>query len=238
MTQALATCAPDDSAAHVASIMRDRDIGNVLVIEDGKLRGIITDRDLALNALANNGNDAHTPISKYMSSKVITGAAEWSLNKIAKTMAKHQIRRLPILEDGELVGIVSISDIARQNNRKDVVANLLKDVSTPASYSASNHTGRLGTWLGLSLAALSTTMLAWLTWTHNGQQVRKQVAESKPYYSATQAVSNARGKVNEVASSKKARNLRKQVRSSIKEISQQLPTIEYKSPKRKMVWFR
>lgn len=238
MTQSLATCAPQESAAHVAKIMRDRDIGNVLVVEDGKLRGIVTDRDLTLHALADNGNDPHTPISKYMSSKVITGTAGWSLNKVAKTMAKHQIRRLPILQDGELVGIVSLSDIARHNNRKDIVANLLKDVSTPASYADSRHPGRLATLLGLSLAALSTSMIAWLTWTHNGQQVRKQVVQSKPYYSATQAVSTARDKVNEVASSKTARNLQKQVRSSFKEISQQLPSIEYKPPKRKMAWFR
>ena len=51
MTHTLATCAPDANLAHVTAIMRDRDIGNVLVVEDGKLLGIVTDRDLALQAL-------------------------------------------------------------------------------------------------------------------------------------------------------------------------------------------
>jgi CBS domain-containing protein len=238
MTQALATCTPDESASRAARIMRERDIGNVLVVEDGKLCGIVTDRDLAVNALAGDGGDSHAPVSRFMSTKIITGSAGWNINKVAKTMARHQIRRLPIVDEGKLVGIVSLGDIARHNTRSGVVTKLLKDVSKPGYEADTGKPGHLGTWIGLSLAALSTSMIAWLTWSHNGQQLRKQMVQSKPYYSAAQAVNTARDKVNEVASSKSAQNLRKQVRSNIKEFSQQIPSIEFKPPKRKRAWFR
>lgn len=238
MTQALATCEPDESAAKVARIMRDRDIGNVLIVEEGKLRGIVTDRDLAINALAGDENDAHSPVSRYMSTKIVTGSPDWSINKVAKTMAKHQVRRLPIVENGKLVGIIALSDIARRNAHKSVISRVLRDVSKPANGSSSNNSPHLGTWIGLTLAALSTSLVAWLTWTHNGQQMRKQVSQSKPYNSAAQAVNTARDRVNEFASSKTARNLRKQVQSNFREFSQQMPSIEVKPPKRRNVWFR
>jgi len=238
MTQALATCEPNESPAHVAKIMRDRDIGDVLVVEDGKLRGIVTDRDLTLNALAGNGNDPHMPVSGFMSTKVVTGGADWSLNKVARTMARHQIRRLPIVENDRLVGIISLSDIARHHSNRSVISRLLKEVSKPADGYSSGNSSHLGTWIGLSLAALTTSMVAYLTWTQNGQQLRKQVAQSKPYSSATQAVNTARDRMNEIASSKTARNLRKQVNANIKQFSQQMPSIEVKPPKHRRAWFR
>jgi len=238
MTQALATCPPDESAAQVARIMRDRDIGNVLVVDNGLLCGIVTDRDLALNALAGDGGDPHAPVSRFMSTKIITGSPDWSINKVARTMARHQIRRLPIVDDERLVGIISLGDIARRKVRSGVVTKLLKDVSLPEHEHDSIRSGRIGTWLSLSLAALSTSMIAWITWSHNGQQLRKQMMQSKPYNSATQAMNTARSKINEVASSKSARDLRKQVRTNIKGFTRQMPSIEFKPPKHRRVWIR
>src|SRR3972149_1955931 len=116
MTNALATCAPDASVAHVAAIMRDRDIGDVLIVEDGKLRGIVTDRDLTLQALTGQDDPKQTPIRKYMSTKVVTGEPAWDLEQVASVMAKHQIRHLPIVQDGKLVGIVSLGDVARRGD--------------------------------------------------------------------------------------------------------------------------
>ena len=133
MTHALATCAPDASVADVAAIMRDRDIGNVLIVEDGKLRGIVTDRDLALQALTGKDDPLQTPIQKFMSTKLVTGDADWSLEHVARTMARHQIRRLPIVQDDQLVGIVSLGDVARYENRKNVVTKSLRAISTPAN---------------------------------------------------------------------------------------------------------
>ncbi len=237
MTQSLATCTPDDTAAHVASIMRDRDIGNVIVMEDGKLSGIITDRDLAVRALTDSSDPLHIPIRRIMSTKVVTGNPDWSLGKVARIMSKHQIRRLPIVQDGQLVGIVSLADIARHEN-KSVVTKSLKAISKEPATMNGNGAGHTGALLGLSLLALASTTVALLTWNRSGRELRKQVADTKFYHSAQQAMNSARDRVDEAASSKAARNFRQRIQSNLKDISTQLPTIEYKPPKKRPAWFR
>jgi CBS domain-containing protein len=142
MTHALATCAPDASVAHVAGLMRDRDVGDVLVVENGNLSGIVTDRDLALQALTGEYDPLETPIHKFMNTKVVTGEADWSMKQVAKSMAKHQIRRLPIVQDGQLVGIVSLGDVARFEDRKAVVSNSLQAISTPNDITTPKRLGR------------------------------------------------------------------------------------------------
>ena len=136
MTHPLAMCAPDANVTDVAATMRDRDIGDVLILEDGKLHGIVTDRDLALQALTGQDDPRQTPIRKYMSPKVVTGEPAWDLEQESSVMAKHQIRRLPIVQDGKLVGIVSLGDVARYEGRKDVVTGLLQAISSPIGISA------------------------------------------------------------------------------------------------------
>jgi CBS domain-containing protein len=247
MTKSLATCRPDDNAMTVAKIMKDRDIGDVLVVDDGKLLGIVTDRDLAVNALSEGEDAGSSPISRYMTRSLITGAATWGLNKIAKTMAKNQIRRLPIVENGEIVGIISLGDIARHYGRKDIITDSLKNISRPNNTSSLLHDGSLGKWLGIGLLGLTAGAAYWLTMSHTGQQFRKQVIHSKTYNTARQAINDAGvmmlDKVNEAATSKSAQNLRKQVKANIKDISSQIPTSQYKSIKNKAIktkkiWFQ
>ena len=233
MTRALATCAPDASVADAAAMMRDRDIGTVLVVEDAKLRGIVTDRDLALQALTGEDDPLQTPIRKFMSPQVVTGEAEWSLDQVGRIMAKHQVRRLPIVQDGKLVGIVSLGDLALREKRKDVVAKSLQAISAPAGISAPQRSGRGGALIGFGLVALAATTIAWLNWNRHGQALRKQMVKSKLYHTAQHAVGAARDKVDEAASSKPVRDLRHQVRSNLNDLSASLPSLEYKPPERK-----
>jgi CBS domain-containing protein len=207
MTRALATCTSDASVYHVANMMRERDIGDVLVVDDGKLRGIVTDRDLALKALTGEDNPLETAISRFMSTKIVTGEAEWSLEQVARTMGKHQIRRLPIVQDGQVVGIISLGDLALYEDRKEVVNNSLQAISAPIGISAARHSGHSGAWISYSLATLATMMMAWLTWNHSGQALRKQVAKSDLYHSAQKAVVEGRKKVDTSSISKSVRDL-------------------------------
>lgn len=238
MTQSLATCSPDDNASHVAMIMRERNIGDVLVVDDGRLRGIITDRDLAVNALTASNDPLHIPIRNFMSDHVITGCSNWTTGRMARTMAKHQIRRLPIVDDDQLVGIVSLADIANHENRKGLVTRSLKAISSPSTNGKSNGNAHIGAMIGLGLLAAASTAVAMLTWNRSGKELSKQMADTRIYQSAQQAVSAARDRVDEAASSKTARNLRQRVNSNMKELSYQLPRIEYKPPRRKAAWFR
>jgi CBS-domain-containing membrane protein len=217
--------------------MRDRDIGDVLIVEDGRLHGIVTDRDLALNALTDSIDPHHTPIRDFMCEKVITGSPDWSMSKVAKIMAKNRIRRLPIVEDDQLVGIISLADIARNANRRGIVARSLKAVSTPPETSKSDAVPYKAAMVGLSMIAFASTAIAFLTWNRSGREIRKQMADSDFYHSARQAMGTARNRWDNVTSSKAARNLRRQVQANMKGLSNQLPRVEYKPPKQKSAIF-
>lgn len=238
MTQSLAICSPDDTAAHVAGIMRDRNIGDVLVLQDGKLQGIITDRDLAIHGLAGNSDPVHMTVRSLMSDNVITGTTDWSMGKVARTMAKHQVRRLPIMDDGQVVGIISLGDIARYDHRKSLVSKSLKAISASPVESKSNGRIQTGAMLGLGLIALTSTAIAMLTWNRSGRDWSKQMADTRFYQSAQDAVNSARERVDDATTSKTAQNIRHQIQSNMKELSYQLPRIEYKPPRRKPVWMR
>lgn len=237
MTQTLATCEPEASVAQVAAIMRDRDIGNVLIVKDGKLSGIVTDRDLSLNVLNGMDDPLRTPIKKYMNSHVVTGKGEWSLERVAKTMAKHQIRRLPIVQHGQLVGIISLGDLALYEDRHGLVKKSLRAISTPNKPSAHKRSVPVAAVLNVGLAAFATSVIGWLTWSHSGKGLRKQINKSDLYHTARHAVSMARDRVDGVVSSKPVRNLRQQIRSNLKGISTRLPSLVNKSPKRKRLGF-
>ena len=232
MTHALATCTPEASVAEVAAIMRDRDIGNVLVVEDNTLRGIVTDRDLALQALTSQDDAQQTPIRKYMTTQLVTGETTWNLEKVAEIMAKHQIRRLPIVEGGQLVGIVSLGDVARHNARQEVVAKSLQAISTPTGVSTTNRPSGGRALIGFALVSL-VTMMAWLTWNRSGQAFRKQLSKGDFYSTAQYALNAARDTVSEAASSKAVRNARRDVNTTFAGLANQLPTLEYKPAKAK-----
>jgi hypothetical protein len=87
------------------------------------------------------------------------------------------------------------------------------------------------------MAAVATTLMAWLTWNHSGQALRKQIADSEVYHTALDAMSAARDKVDEVATSKQMRDLRRDVGVKVNNLSAQLPTLEYKPARRKHAWF-
>lgn len=216
MTNELATVPPEASVAEVAAIMRDRDIGDVLIVENGKLRGIVTDRDLALQVLAEDHDPQSTTVDHYMNEKVITGDAAWNLDRAAKTMAKFQVRRLPIVEEGRLVGIVSLGDIARYEKNKGVVSKSLEAVSEPDTITVPGASRRNGTALGLVMAALVTTLIVWLRYTESGQALARQVTQSQTYQDAKRAVSSTVDKAVEAASDPKVRDIGNQVMSYMK----------------------
>jgi CBS domain-containing protein len=238
MTQSLATCSPDDTASDAATIMLNRDIGDVLVVEDGKLCGIVTDRDLALQTLTNHGDPHLLPVKDIMCQKLVIGHPNWSMSKVAQTMAKHQVRRLPIVEDGQLRGIISMADLTRQGTRNGVIASSIKAISTPPIAAKTNGRAHIGAMVGLGLAALTSTALVLLTWNRSGKDLSKQVADTRLYHSTQQAVESVRDKVDEAASSKAAKNFRQRMRTNMKELSYQLPSLQYKPPKRKPAWFQ
>lgn len=131
MAGGLITCPPDAPVTEAAKLMRDRDTGDVLITEDGKLLGIVTDRDVAIRAAASGEDPREEPVRKYMSKRLVMGHPNWDLRRVSNTMSKHQIRRLPIVENGMLLGIISLGDLALRDKHRDKVGQALRAISEP-----------------------------------------------------------------------------------------------------------
>ncbi|MFK0220952.1 CBS domain-containing protein [Streptomyces vinaceus] len=98
--------------AEAARVMRDAGIGDVLVVDQGRLRGILTDRDIVVRALAEGRDPAETAVRAICSSDPLTVKPDDSVDQAVDLMRRHALRRLPVqADDGELVGIVTLGDL-------------------------------------------------------------------------------------------------------------------------------
>ncbi|MBM7854851.1 CBS domain-containing protein [Desulfohalotomaculum tongense] len=132
MTQNVATVSPQQTVAEAAQIMSQYNVGSVPVVQNGKPVGIITDRDIALR-VASKGQSAGTvQVQSVMSTNVVTGSPEMDVHQAASMMAQNQIRRLPVVENGQLAGIVSLGDLAVENIYQNEAGQALSDISKPS----------------------------------------------------------------------------------------------------------
>ena len=111
MTHGVVTAETADSLQHVGELMRDRNVGSVVVCDGGRPVGVITDRDLALAVVADRV-EAADRAGSYASRPLVTGESEMDLEEAVALMIQHRIRRLPVTNGEELVGIVTIDDLA------------------------------------------------------------------------------------------------------------------------------
>ncbi|MGW0548518.1 CBS domain-containing protein [Streptomyces altiplanensis] len=119
---------PRTSVAEVARVMRDEGIGAVLVAEGDELRGLVTDRDLAVRIMAREGDIADYSAADACSDELITVSPDDGLDRAVSLMREHAVRRLPVVEDGLPVGIVSLGDLAVERD----TASALADISAAA----------------------------------------------------------------------------------------------------------
>jgi CBS domain-containing protein len=111
MTQGVVTAETGDTLRHVGELMRDRNVGSVVVCDDGRPIGVITDRDLALAVVADQV-DADDQAGDHASRPLVLGQVEMDIEEAVALMIQHRIRRLPVTEGEALVGIVTIDDLA------------------------------------------------------------------------------------------------------------------------------
>jgi CBS domain-containing protein len=111
MTHAVVSADVGDSLRHVGGLMRERNVGSVVVCAGGRPVGVITDRDLALAVLADDA-DPDGAAGDHASQPLISGDIEMDLEAAADLMVQHHIRRLPLLDGDQLAGIVTIDDVA------------------------------------------------------------------------------------------------------------------------------
>ena len=128
MTSGVVTAAPDEPAYAVAALMRDHNVGSVVLVDEGRPVGMVTDRDLTVDLLANAG-DPDTPAESCATAPVVTGKVDMDLEEAAALMVGHRIRRLPVLDGEDLVGIVTLDDIAVRTGNIEIAQQMTADVA-------------------------------------------------------------------------------------------------------------
>lgn len=107
-----------------ACAMRDNDIGDVVVLDNGRLCGILTDRDIVVRALAAGCDPNRTSVGEICSRALVTLAPEDSTGQAVRVMREHAIRRLPIEDGGRVVGIITLGDVAVDADRRSALADI------------------------------------------------------------------------------------------------------------------
>ena len=119
MTQSPTTCEPSTTVVEAAKVMANEDVGPVPVVQEGRVVGLVTDRDLVIRVLAEGRDPSSTTIGEIASSDLVTVRPDSGLNEALQLMAQNQVRRLPVVEGDQLVGIVAQADVARAADEED-----------------------------------------------------------------------------------------------------------------------
>jgi CBS domain-containing protein len=128
MTAGVVTAGPDADLRTVAALMRDHNVGSVVVCDsDGRPAAMVTDRDLAVRGMAEE-RPLGENVRDHATRPLVTGDPEMDLEEAAALMVQHRIRRLPVVEGEELVGIVTLDDIAVRTGNLDVAQRMTQEV--------------------------------------------------------------------------------------------------------------
>lgn len=141
MTADVATAAPDTSLREIANMMREEDTGAIPVLDGDELAGILTDRDIVIRCVAEGRDPEDTTAEEILSERLETVEPDTDVGEASTLMARRQVRRLPVVEDGRLVGMVSLGDIAVRAE-EDVAADALENVSEGVNASRATKRAR------------------------------------------------------------------------------------------------
>jgi CBS domain-containing protein len=128
MTAEVVTAAPDRTVREIAELMRERNVGSVVIVQDDRPTGFVTDRDLALSVIA-DGRDFGDHVADHASSPVITAEPSMDVEEGAELMVRHGVRRLVIVDGGHLRGIVTLDDLASRTGDAGLAAQLSSRVT-------------------------------------------------------------------------------------------------------------
>lgn len=132
MTRSVAYINPDSTVTEAAQLMQKHNVGSIPVCDQSGLIGLVTDRDIVVRNVA-HGTDPHTtPVKNVMTSQVTTASPDMDLNLVSEIMSQHQIRRIPVVENKMLVGIVALGDLATNKKFDLEAADALTDISRPS----------------------------------------------------------------------------------------------------------
>jgi CBS domain-containing protein len=131
MTARPRTLKASDGVVDAARLMRDDQVGSLPVVENGRLIGMITDRDIATRVVAEGAEVESTEVGSVYTREPVTVAPDDDLDEALRLMARHQVRRLPVVEGDRLIGIVTQADVAREEKEKKT-GELVEAISEPS----------------------------------------------------------------------------------------------------------
>jgi CBS domain-containing protein len=123
MTAHPATVKAHASIKDAARVMREQNIGDVIISDEGKVRGIVTDRDIAVRAVADD-RPGSTPVEEVCSHQTFACSPGDGVDRAVALMREHSVRRLPVVDEGKLVGVVSIGDLAMERDSRSALADI------------------------------------------------------------------------------------------------------------------
>lgn len=128
MTPGVVTAGPEANVLEVAQLMRDHSVGSVVICDsEGQPTAMVTDRDLAVRALAEE-RPSGEPVAEHASRPLVTGEPEMDLEEAAALMVQHRVRRLPVVDEQRLIGIVTLDDIAVRTGNLEVAQRMTQEV--------------------------------------------------------------------------------------------------------------
>jgi CBS domain-containing protein len=131
MTESVVTAAPEASVAEVAALMRDRNVGSVVICDGGRPVALITDRDVAI-AVGADGVDSSDEVRSHATHPVITGELGMDLEEAAALMVQHRIRCLPLMNGDSPAGIVTLDDLAVRSGDLQLAHQMTAEVAKAA----------------------------------------------------------------------------------------------------------
>ena len=132
MTPGVETVEPSQPLREAAELMKLGDFGSVPVVENGRLVGVLTDRDIVVRAVAQGLDPSSAQVGEVASTGPVTVEPDQDLAEALRLMAQHRVRRLPVVDDGKLVGVLSQADVALEGKDKEV-GEVVQEISQPTS---------------------------------------------------------------------------------------------------------
>jgi CBS domain-containing protein len=131
MTTRIVSVEPSSTVKDAALLMNRHNIGAVPVIDGGSIRGMLTDRDIVLRCVAENRDAGNVKVSDICSQGAVSVRPEETVKDAMHIMASEQVRRLPVVENGKLIGMLSFADIAREKSGMEL-AEAISEISMPS----------------------------------------------------------------------------------------------------------
>ena len=130
MNPGVVSVEPTSTAAAAARLISRHNVGALPVCGgDGKLRGVVTDRDIVLRCVAAEDDPAQTPVRDIMTRSCVTVSPNADCREAARLMSAQQVRRLPVVEEGKVVGMLSLGDLAKSHRMDMEAAHALSEIS-------------------------------------------------------------------------------------------------------------